>query len=159
MKRLLVSLAGLVALAAASRAFAEGGATVPPIQNAAVLKECGACHMAYPPQMLPQRSWRKLMGDLSHHFGENASLAPATRSEVESYLLAHAGDAANSQGSRFVRGIPASVTPLRITDTRFWIRGHSEIPAAEFATTQVKSKANCAACHRNAPAGQFGEEE
>ena len=58
-----------------------------------------------------------------------------------------------------MRGIPADATPLRITDTRFWIRGHSEISAADFANPKVKSKANCVACHRSAAAGQYGEEE
>lgn len=46
---------------------------LPPIANDAVKKECGACHMAFQPQFLPQRSWRLMMGDLANHFGEDAS--------------------------------------------------------------------------------------
>ena len=49
--------AALLCLAAAGPALAEGGAMVPPIDNPVVQKECGACHMAYAPQMLPTRSW------------------------------------------------------------------------------------------------------
>ena len=36
--------AALLCLAATVPARAEGGATVPPIDNAVVQKECGACH-------------------------------------------------------------------------------------------------------------------
>ena len=49
--------AALLCLAAAGPARAEGGAMVPPIDNPVVQKECGACHMAYAPQMLPTRSF------------------------------------------------------------------------------------------------------
>ena len=163
MKRVILAAAALTSLVvaglvAAGCALAEGGAAVPPIENADVTKECGACHMAYQPEMLPQRSWRVIMADLSNHFGENASLPEATRADIENYLVANAGDAPGSaQGNRFMRGIPADATPIRITDTRFWKRGHSEISAADFA--KVKSKANCAGCHTNAAAGVYGEEE
>ena len=58
-----------------SRRACRRGAIVPPIEHAATLKECGACHLAFPPQMLPARSWKKLMGDLANHFGR----APACR--------------------------------------------------------------------------------
>jgi len=159
-QRSLLVLIALVSLTAGTSAFAEGGATVPPIQDAAVVKECGACHMAYAPQMLPIRSWQAIMGNLANHFGETATLSAPERQTIEAYLVAHAGDApGTTQGHRFMRGIPADATPLRITDTRFWIRGHGEISAAAFANPKVKSKANCVACHRSAAAGQFGEEE
>jgi Dihaem cytochrome c len=161
MRRPFVALsATLFCFATASCALAEGGATVPPVQNASVEKECGACHIAYPPQMLPMRSWRSIMSNLSNHFGENATLAGATSAEIEAYLVTHAGDAPGStEGKRFMRGIPADAIPLRITDTRFWKRRHSEISPGVFSTTKVKSKANCLACHQDAAMGQFGEKE
>ena len=94
---------------------------MPPIRDAAVVKECGACHMAYAPQMLPMRSWQAIMGNLGNHFGETATLSAPERQTIEAYLVAHAGDApGTTQGHRFMRGIPADATPLRITDTRFW---------------------------------------
>jgi cytochrome c551/c552 len=157
--RLLLSVA-LLCLAAAGPARAEGGPTVPPIDNPVVQKECGACHMAYAPQMLPMRSWQAIMANLGDHFGENATLAASDGTAIAAYLVAHAGDAPGTvNGRRFMRGIPVDATPLRITDTRFWKRGHSEISAASFAAPNVKSKANCVACHSAAAAGQYGEEE
>jgi Dihaem cytochrome c len=152
--------AALLCLAAAGPARAEGGATVPPIDNPVVQKECGACHMVYAPQMLPTRSWQAIMANLGDHFGENAALPASDSATIAAYLVGHAGDAPGTAiGRRFMRGIPADATPLRITDTRFWKRGHSEISAARFGAPNVKSKANCVACHRGAAAGQYGEEE
>jgi hypothetical protein len=141
-------------------AHAEGGAIVPPIEHAATLKECGACHLAFPPQMLPARSWKKLMGDLANHFGENAGLPEATRAEIAAYLGANAGDAALSKNGRyFLRGIDPADTPLRITQTPFWQAVHDEVPNAYFTGAQVKTPANCVACHRTAAKGIFGEGE
>ena len=152
--------AAMLCLAATGPARAEGGAMVPPIDNPVVQKECGACHMAYAPQMLPTRSWQAIMGNLGDHFGENASLPASDGTTILAYLVAHAGDApSTANGRRFMRGIPADATPLRITDTRFWKRGHSEISTASFGAPNVKSKANCVACHSGAAAGQSGEEE
>lgn len=150
----------LVLCIAGSGARAQEGMVVPPVEHKATLKECGACHLAFPPQMLPARSWKKLMGDLANHFGENASLPEATRAEIAAYLAANAGDAALSkQGRRFVRGIDATQTPLRITQTSFWRAAHEEVSAARFLSDSVKTPANCAACHRAAAAGVFGEGE
>ncbi len=32
---------------------------VAPVKNALYLEECGACHFAYQPGLLPSRSWKK----------------------------------------------------------------------------------------------------
>ncbi|MGE8357412.1 MAG: cytochrome C, partial [Microvirgula sp.] len=58
---------------------------VPP--NASYRAECASCHMAYPPGMLPAASWRRMMGGLDRHFGENASLDAATRDDITAFLV------------------------------------------------------------------------
>jgi hypothetical protein len=129
------------------------GNSVPAGAEKETLKECSSCHMAYSPEMLPMRSWRKIMGDLANHFGESAALPEPTRADIEAYLIANAGDAPGAPyGSFFVDGIPADVTPLRVTDTPAWNSVHGEIPDNIFA----KSKANCLACHTMAGQGQGG---
>jgi cytochrome c551/c552 len=156
----LPALALLALLASVGSAGAEGGQILPPIDHAATLKECAACHMAYPPQMLPARSWQKIMGNLADHFGEDASLAEPVRDDILSYLTAHAADApGTTQGSRFLRGLDAGTTPLRISQMPFWTRAHSEVAASDFAAPAVKSPANCVACHHTATKGEFGESE
>ena len=141
-------------------ALAEGGAQLPPIDHAATVKECGACHLVFPPQMLPTRSWQKLMGDLKAHFGEDASLADALRADIAAYLVGHAADAKGAKNTkRYLRGLAGDATPLRITDTPFWQRAHGEVSASQFTTVAVKSPANCLACHKQADRGDFSEPE
>jgi hypothetical protein len=108
-------------------------------------KECGACHLAYPPSLLPARSWRAIMGTLDKHYGSDASIDPTTAAEVTAVLEQHAG---RDRG----------VTPTnRITDTAWFRREHREVPAATWKHAQVKSAANCGACHQGADRGDYGE--
>ena len=86
--------------------------------QATLAKECGACHMVFAPEFLPARSWIALMNGLANHFGEVATLDAATKQDITGYLVAHAGDASGGN-SHFLRGLRASQTPLRITDTPY----------------------------------------
>lgn len=107
--------------------------------------ECGSCHLAYPPSMLPARSWTALLQRLDDHFEQNAQVDPATQAQLEAFLGENAG--------RDVRG-PA---PLRITALRWWRHEHDEIPASTFRRKAIVSPANCGACHPGANQGAFGE--
>ena len=159
MKRLVLS-AALVFTLGLSEISADEGVRVPPIDHAATLKECGGCHLAFPPQMLPARSWAKMMNDLADHFGENAALDQAVRDDIGAYLAAHAADApATKGGARFTKGLAADFVPLRITETPYWKREHDEIADSRFTDPKIKSKANCVACHRTAGKGEFLEED
>jgi cytochrome c5 len=109
--------------------------------------ECSACHMAYPPAMLPARSWQAITGDLANHFGEDASLDPDTAQKISEYLVAHAAETTR-QGQWLLRGIGADQVPLRITEMPWWKRAHYEVPAAAFARQDVMSPSNCLGCHR-----------
>ncbi|MBS0643840.1 MAG: diheme cytochrome c [Proteobacteria bacterium] len=130
---------------------AASSASVDPIY----LKECGSCHMAFQPQFLPVRSWQAVMNDLADHFGENASLGETTRQAILTYLQANAGDAPGSN-TRLLRGLASSKTPLRITETPYWVREHQkEVRPSAFLDPKVKSKANCIACHVNAQQGIY----
>ncbi len=149
-------LAAALTLVAAP-ALAEGGYRMPPLQNAAVTKECGACHMAFQPQFLPQRSWQAIMGNLSNHFGENAALPEATRAEIEAYMVTNASDGLTWK-SGFAAGIPADQIPLRITELPKWKREHREIGGAAFTSGKVKTPANCVSCHAAAASGFFEDD-
>ena len=129
-----------------------------PVSDPVTAKECGACHMAFQPQMLPGRSWTALMGGLDRHFGEDASLDDATRDHITAYLTDHAADAGWWSG-KFMRGVDDSRTPLRITDTPYWIREHmEEVPARAWTDPRVGSKANCLACHPRANRGDYDDD-
>jgi hypothetical protein len=107
--------------------------------------ECGTCHMAFPPSMLPARSWTALLGGLTDHFGENAEVDAAARKQLETFLVQNAG-----------RDL-AGPTPLRITTLQWWRHEHDEISAATYKRKAILTPANCAACHPGANEGAFGE--
>ena len=111
-------------------------------------QECAACHVAYPPHMLPAASWQRLMDDLPRHFGSDASLDAATVGELSAWLTAHAGT-----GQRAGAHPPQD----RITRSTWFIREHDEVSAGAWKLPAVKSAANCAACHTQADRGDFDE--
>lgn len=110
--------------------------------------ECAACHVAYPPGMLPAASWQRLMTELPRHFGTDASLDPATVKELSGWLLANA--ATNR------RATPPPPED-RITRSAWFTRQHDEVPAATWKRASIKSASNCAACHTTADKGDFNE--
>lgn len=157
-----VGAASLLAftLPSGGEARGDGGDDVMPrLTHAAWQQECASCHLAYPPSMLPRASWRKLMGGLDQHFGENASLDPATQADILGFLEAHAADSGNSaMGRRVMPGVDAGNPPLRISETRWFVKKHDEVPRAAWARKAVGSAANCAACHRQAEKGVFDDD-
>ncbi|WP_310386147.1 diheme cytochrome c [Roseateles sp.] len=112
-------------------------------------QECAACHLAYPPGMLPAASWQRLMATLPKHFGSDASLDPATVSELSRWLTAKAGT--------YQRVGSAAPPADRITRSAWFVRKHDEVPAATWQRASIKSAANCAACHTTAEQGDFNE--
>ena len=154
---------GLFALAFAGllldRAKAGGGHYYPPVRDALTIQECGSCHLAFPPAMLPAASWQRMMGDLANHFGDDASVDEATAVGITRYLVANAGDTGGSRhAGKLLRGVAPSEAPLRITELPKWVREHDEVPRREWASKEVGSKANCPACHVDADKGYFEDD-
>lgn len=129
------------------------------ITNKQYKSECSACHFAYPPGLLPERSWVKIMGSLEDHFGDDAKLDEATRISIKNYLRGHAADHVPNRFSRSImRSIAPGRTPMRITQTPYFERKHDEIPARMVADNpKVRSFSNCASCHTGAERGSFDE--
>jgi cytochrome b len=116
--------------------------------------ECAACHVAYHPSLLPRASWNALFDGLDDHFGEDASLDPATTARLRAWVLANAAEAYDTKAANRFRTVEPAA-PFSITATRFWQRTHADIPDAVFAGPAVVSKGNCEACHADARAGRF----
>ncbi|KEA65305.1 diheme cytochrome c [Marinobacterium lacunae] len=125
------------------------------------VEECSACHLAYPAQLLPERSWRTIMAGLDDHFGESAELPEATAKRIEDYLAANAADVNPGRRSKkFLRGITDDQTPLRITQTRYFKGKHDEVPQRLVSgNPEVGSFSQCQACHGEAAQrGVFDED-
>lgn len=144
MKRIIISLA---LLAAAQLAYADGGKMKSP-PNALWQEECGSCHTAFPPRLLTEASWKKLMSGLDKHFGDNAELNAKDRKAIEDYLVRYAG-----YGTRH------SADNLRITETPWFTREHRSISPKEWVHPEVKSRANCTACHQTVAQGRWSEHD
>lgn len=132
------------------------------IENTLYQEECGSCHMAYPPGLLPGRSWKKMMTSLDDHFGENAEMDSVTVSALSQFLINNSADAMpNYRRSRkIMRDLPNESVPLRITQLDYFRHEHREIPDRLITTnSQVGSLSNCNACHRKAERGSFSERE
>lgn len=121
--------------------------------------ECGACHFAYQPGWLPARSWKKMMGSLDNHFGENAELDQKSMDEILDYLVAESADTQPNRKSRkILRSIRENEAPQRISTLRYMLNKHDEIPDRLIkGNPKVGSRANCIACHAGASVGQFNE--
>ncbi len=134
---------------------------VSPVKNELYQKECGACHFAYQPGLLPGRSWEKVMSGLSDHFGENAELSTDDRDALKKYLLDNAADRTDSRYSvRIIRSLDSGAEPDRITQIPYIVQRHHELgPKYVAKNPKVKSLSNCSACHRRAEAGSFQERE
>jgi mono/diheme cytochrome c family protein len=113
-------------------------------------QECAACHVAYPPGLLPAASWQRVVGGLAKHYGTDASLDEASRREIGAWLVANAGT--------YKR---ASEEPPqdRITRSAWFLREHreGEVSASVWKRASVGSPSNCQACHTGAGQGDFNE--
>jgi len=137
-------------------AQAGGGHYYPPVKDPVVKEECGSCHLAFPAAMLPAASWQKMMGELDKHFGDNASVDPDVARQITAYLVANAADTGGSRyGAKLMRGVDPASAPQRITKLPKWVREHREVPDWEWRHKDVRTRANCVACHADAELGYY----
>jgi hypothetical protein len=132
---------------------------VRPVTDPTYQAECGDCHLAYQPGLLPARSWDALLDStaLRHHFGVSAEIDPARLRALRSYALAYAADHSYYKRSRKIAvAAESGPAPLRITSVLPIQRIHQGIPAAWVTgNPDVKSLAQCDACHTQAAQGVY----
>lgn len=138
-------LLGLTLGAAAAQA--DGDRRVPLLP--AYVQECGSCHVAFPPGLLPAASWQHLMAGLGAHYGSDASLDAATTRSLSTWLADNAGS-----------GKRAASAPKddRITQGAWFVREHREVQGV-IGGPVVKRASDCGACHTQAAAGSYRERE
>ena len=136
----------LLLITALGLSFAFAG-SVAPSDNAQYQKECASCHFGYQPALLNKASWEKVMGNLSDHFGTDASLGKVESEQILSYLVSNAGSGK----------ITANNSTMQITKSPYFIKEHRKIPAKFIEQKEVNSIANCLACHTTADKGNYSE--
>jgi hypothetical protein len=145
-RRVITALGSALLLASLAHA---SGPKAPPATHAGWSRECGSCHVAYPPRLLPAAAWGAIMDGLGDHFGTDASIDDPAAAAIRAFLQANAGR------DRETRGAPV----LRITTTRWFLHEHDKVSQAAWRSPQVASPANCGACHRGAANGRFDEHD
>ncbi len=143
---------------------AEGwsGVGVKPVDNKQWKEECGSCHFAYQPGLLPTASWEKLLTPeaLHNHFGEVADLDKDTLDAIRKYALDNAADKSYYKIARKIdHSTRGEAAPLRITEVHYIKRKHHGIPENMVkGNKDVKSLSYCNACHTKAEQGIFKED-
>ncbi|MEI8171470.1 MAG: hypothetical protein WCG50_17495 [Rhodoferax sp.] len=135
-RRLLI----LLLLVFSSWAVARENVWQPGEDNAAWRADCGTCHLAFPPALLPAGDWMEIMAQLETHFGADASLDAKTRQDISDYLKRNGGSS-RMWGNR--ETLPRITTTDRFVDKhrsaiRLWQKG------------KIKTLTDCVACHKEA---------
>jgi len=130
-----------------------------PVTDKQYLEECGECHFAYQPGLLPSKSWEALLNAaaLRKHFGVNAELDNETLKGIHDYAVAYAADKSWYKRSRKIAvATEDGPTPLRITELHYISRKHQVIPEKMIkGNKSVKSLSFCDRCHTQANEGIY----
>jgi hypothetical protein len=142
--------------------FAQNPTTdVAPVDNQLYIKECGSCHFAYQPGLLPSSSWNKIMSNLGNHYNNDASISATNLQILTKYLNDNSAEK-NMQykrSNRIVSSLASGQIPDSISTTPYIIKKHSEIRKNLITQPEVKGLFNCIACHKTADKGNYGERD
>lgn len=140
----------------------ESKSGVAPVSNDNWAEECGACHFAYPPGLLPAASWDKILNAkaLSDHFGENAELDEDVRQELLGYALENSAEQTLYKRSRkILASLHDDKAPMRITQVPYIKLKHHEVVEEYIGPGKaVSSQSYCNKCHEKAEQGIFDED-
>lgn len=130
-------------------AMADSDRLMPSKVPNAYQQECASCHLAYPPGLLPARSWKNMMSNLEHHYGTDASIDVKAAKEITAWLTDHAGT---------YKRVKEAPREDRITMSAWFERKHRKVEDEVWLRDSVKSRANCAACHTQAERGNYDDD-
>lgn len=129
---------------------AHAGERVYDNANATYRAECGSCHVAYPPELLPPASWDRVLATLDRHYGTDAGVDAPTLRATREFVNTRVGDRRRVDPAASADELP------RITTSRWFIKEHRKV-APRWTDPKVRSATNCGACHTQAPQGNYSE--
>lgn len=114
----------------------------------AFAKECGSCHMLYPPFLLPKASWDAMMASLENHFGDDASLDADTTQSIRTFLDNNSAEHSTKKAAVYMLSSLKNATmPESITQTSFWKKHHTGIEKIALNDPKIGKISNCKGCH------------
>ncbi|AXH11035.1 cytochrome C [Malaciobacter halophilus] len=131
------------------------------VKNKVYTNECGACHFAYFPGLLPEKSWKKLMSNLENHFGDDATVDKQTFQTLAKFLNENSAEKnMNYKRSRkIVNSIPKDEVYITISKTPYIHKKHKKIKKHLITQKEVKGLFNCTACHKGAKKAIFNDDD
>ena len=121
-------------------------------EHQAYATDCGDCHKAYPPFILPRRSWERIMDNLEDHFGEkitDQNISVSAQNSIREYLYAHSAEHSSREIAVKVLASVGDRNPTSLSKVPYWREVHARIDPSIFARKSVKDRSNCAACHKD----------
>lgn len=129
-----------------------------PVDNETYKKECGACHFAYQPELLPSGSWHKILIGLEDHFGDVIELSLDAKKLIAEYLRVNAAENSSAEQAAKIMRCLGGQTPIRITEIAYIQRKHREISTEVLKRDSIGSLSNCSACHTTAERGIYDDD-
>ena len=129
-----------------------------PVNNQTYIDECGACHFAYQPGLLPSGSWDKILAELDDHFSETVDLDEASKKTITEYLKTNSAEhSRNERSVKIMRSLGGNI-PIRITEIPYIQAKHREISQNVIERESIGSLSNCSACHVGAEKGIYEDD-
>ena len=136
----------------------NGQYNLPIVSDTAYTENCGACHFAYQPGLLPSGSWEKILAGLSDHFGESIELDFESKKTISDYLKDNSANYSSGKLSVKIMKSLGNQAPFRITKVPYIRREHHKIQQNVLNRESIGSLSNCAACHTSAEKGIYDDD-
>jgi len=99
------------------------------------------------------------MGNLENHFGDDASLESKDEKIILDFLVHYSAEKSTKEASYKILKSIGNKDIIAITQTSFWKNEHKKIPKELFLHENIKSKANCKACHSDVEKGLIEDDK
>jgi hypothetical protein len=119
------------------------------------IKECGQCHIPYPPHFLPSGSWDKILGSKEKHFGEHLDIDRKTKDIIVPYLKENSAERSQDKNAQKIMQSLDGKIPLRLTEVPFILKKHRKYTPVVLKKNSIESLSQCNACHRSADKWKF----
>ena len=129
-----------------------------PVNNPTYIEECGGCHFAYQPELLPSGSWKKIMAGLDDHFEDEIEIDTESINVITEYLISNSAEKSSAKRALKIVRCLRGRTPIRISEIPYIIEKHDEIDPKIYNRESIGSLSNCSACHTTAGKGIYDDD-
>jgi len=126
--------------------------------NPTYKEECGACHFAYQPELLPSASWMKILDQLDDHFREEVELDLDSKTIISDYLKSNGAENSSTKRAVKIMRSLGNRVPMSITGISYIREKHHELNPEVLKRESIGSLSNCIACHTTAEEGVYEDD-